>query len=84
MKLVIVSPTRTLCSTETDEVTFPGSAGRFTVLTGHAPLLSSLSAGEITYTSGKGRTVIAVKSGVVRVKDDNIEACVVTAEGDKE
>ena len=78
MELVIVSPARNLYSGTVEEVSFPGTAGRFTVLPGHAPLLTSLDAGDIRYISDGQETVISVKSGCVRVLDDRVEACVET------
>ena len=78
MELVIVSPVRRLYSAEADEVSFPGTAGRFTVLTGHAPLISSLEEGDIIYTVHGRQTSLRVKRGCVRVLNDSIEACVET------
>ena len=79
MELVIVSPVRTLYSGDAEEVSLPGTIGRFTVLPGHAPLISSLEEGDITYTSLGRRTTLAVKRGCVRILNDRIEACVETA-----
>ena len=78
MDLVIVSPVRTLYSGNVEDVSFPGTAGRFTVLTGHAPLISSLEEGDIVYTCHGRQTVLKVRRGCVRVLNDSIEACVET------
>ena len=49
LRLVIVSPSGELSRTTAAKVSFPGEAGAFTVLPGHAPLVSGLAAGEIVY-----------------------------------
>lgn len=77
MRLLIISPVSTLCSEEVERATFPGEAGQFTVLTGHAPLLSGLVEGDIEYVAADGTThKVRIRTGCVRVLNDNIEACV--------
>jgi len=49
MKLVIVTPERQLLSFEVSEVTLPGAEGELGVLPGHAPLITELGIGELTY-----------------------------------
>lgn len=49
MTLEILSPERTLFSGEVESVTLPGTLGEFTVLRHHAPLISSLTAGEVRF-----------------------------------
>ena len=80
MELVIVSPAKNLYSGTAEEASFPGTAGRFTVLPGHAPLIASLTSGDIRYTSEGKETAVTVRTGCVRVLDDRIEACVETAD----
>ena len=43
LRLVIVSPSGELSRTTAAKVSFPGEAGAFTVLPGHAPLVSGLA-----------------------------------------
>lgn len=77
MRLLVISPVSTLCSEEVERVSFPGAAGEFTVLTGHAPLLSGLVQGDIEYVAADGSThKVGIRTGCVRVLNDNIEACV--------
>ncbi|HIZ86327.1 MAG TPA: hypothetical protein IAC04_07540 [Candidatus Coprenecus stercoravium] len=81
MKLLIISPVRTVCDTDVSKVFFPGTAGGFEVFPGHAPLLTSLSPGNIVYTTVSGEEMtVAVRSGCVRLLDDRIEACVETVQ----
>jgi len=49
MQLVIVTPERQLLSFEVSEVTLPGADGELGVLPGHAPLITELGIGELTY-----------------------------------
>jgi len=49
MQLVIVTPERQLLSFDVSEVTLPGAEGELGVLPGHAPLITELGIGELTY-----------------------------------
>jgi len=48
------------------------------VLPDHAPIISALSAGEIRVVDGQEQR-FAIRGGVVKVKDNEIIACVETA-----
>jgi F-type H+-transporting ATPase subunit epsilon len=77
MKLNILSPERSLYSGEVNIVTLPGAMGLFTVLKDHAPLISSLKAGDIVFRedpSDKEKSV-SVKGGFVEVKRNVISVC---------
>ena len=67
MTLEILSPERTLFSGEVESVTLPGTLGEFTVLRHHAPLISSLTAGEVRFRQ---------KGGFVEVKKDEVSVCI--------
>ena len=77
-RLVIVSPSGELSRTTAAKVSFPGEAGAFTVLPGHAPLVSGLAAGEIVYAESDGGEEhrLGIAGGFVRVLRDEGEACV--------
>lgn len=47
MKVTIVSPEKTLYEGEAEGVKLPGTQGRFEVLQGHAPIISTLAAGTV-------------------------------------
>ena len=49
IQLVIVTPERHLLSFSVSEVTLPGADGELGVLPGHAPLITELGIGELTY-----------------------------------
>ena len=55
-KFELVSPERVMVSAEVSEVLVPGTEGDFTVLVGHAPVISILRPGVITAKLASGTT----------------------------
>ena len=76
LRLRIIAPDRLVYEGEVESVTLPGTLGSFTVLYNHAPIISSLDMGKITYKDADGATDIAVKSGFAEVKDNILSVCV--------
>lgn len=74
--LNITSPEKSLTGLMVSEVSFPGLDGRFTVLSGHAPLIAALGEGDIIYSSGDKSSPMHVRSGFVEVCDNKVTACV--------
>ncbi len=74
--LSISSPVSQISRRMVGSVSLPGKAGSFTVLEGHAPLITSLKEGDIVYTEGGTRKSVHVKSGFAEVADDNVTVCV--------
>ena len=72
LTLEIVTPDRALVTEQVDEVQVPGSVGYFGVLPGHAPLLASLSVGELWYRIGADKHYLAVAFGFVEVLPDRV------------
>jgi len=66
-KFELVSPERVLMSVDADQVVVPGSDGDFTVLAGHAPVISTLLPGVLDVTAGSVRKRLFVKSGFAEV-----------------
>ena len=73
----ILTPEGTLHEGAATAVFLPGSVSPFEVLPGHAPIISALGVGEIRVVDGEERR-FAIRGGVVRVRDNEIEACVET------
>ena len=72
-KFELVTPERMVVSEEASQVVVPGAEGAFTVLPGHAPVISTLRPGVIHVTLGDGRNVRAfVKSGFAEVDADRL------------
>lgn len=63
---------------EVTSVTLPGTKGPFTVLKNHAPIISSLTEGEIKYVVDKKFSKIEVNSGFVEVKKNIVTVCLET------
>ena len=74
----ILTPEGTLHEGAAAAVFLPGTVSPFEVLPDHAPIISALSAGEIRVLDGEERR-FAIRGGVVKVKDNEIVACVETA-----
>ncbi len=75
MKVVIVSPERTLYQGEASGVKLPGANGRFEVLQGHAPIISTLTAGTVE-CQGDNPCSFEVKGGFVEVVRNEVSVCV--------
>ena len=76
IRLLILTPERTLAETDVEKVTLPGVKGRFMVLKNHAPLISSLEEGDVIYVSAGNEVVIHVLSGFVEINDNKVTVCV--------
>ena len=61
MQLEILSPEKTLFTGEVDSVIFPGSQGKFQILNNHAPIISSLSQGNIDYKINSKNNQVEIK-----------------------
>ncbi|MDA3911310.1 MAG: ATP synthase F1 subunit epsilon [Bacteroidales bacterium] len=74
MKLEIITPESKLFEGEVKLVQVPGKKGEFQILTHHAPIISTLEAGEIRVVSTAGEEkMYSVESGVVECTDDIIQ-----------
>ncbi len=76
INLHIVSPETTLVERAVSCVTLPGTLGPFEVLKNHAPIISSLTKGEIVYVSEGREERLSIGSGFVEVHNNQVEACV--------
>lgn len=88
LKLQLVTPERSIFEGEVEELTAPGTMGPFTILTNHAPIVSSLVAGIFQWKEsgriskmllGGGflefheNAAVVLASSAERVEDINIE-----------
>lgn len=77
LKLKIVSPEKIEFNGEVESVTVPGALGNFQILTGHAPLISSLAEGNVEFTTDSGENnSIAIIGGVASVHKNEVSICV--------
>jgi len=81
MELVIVTPTRQLVRARTSEVTLPGANGYLGILPGHAPLMTELGIGELTFQgAAQGAAPLAIVRGFAEVLPDPVTVLAETAE----
>jgi len=82
IELVIVTPERQLLREKTVEVQLPGEGGYLGILPGHAPLITELGIGELSYhdASGKESEHIALIQGFAEVLPDRVTVLAETAE----
>jgi len=76
LQLNIISAERTIFSGKVQTVTLPGTMGSFSVLPEHAPLVSSLDPGVISYEADGTTFTTEIKGGFVEVKQDVVTVCV--------
>jgi F-type H+-transporting ATPase subunit epsilon len=79
--LDVITPERTVLSTQAVSVSAPGVEGGFQVLFNHAPLLTSLDIGRVTVRSVDGTEhQFATSGGVLEVRDNKVLLLLETAE----
>jgi len=76
MHLEIISPEKIIYKGEVDSVTLPGVVGLFTILNNHAPIISVLKKGVVTYKSGENEENVEINSGFVESKQNVVSVCV--------
>jgi F-type H+-transporting ATPase subunit epsilon len=86
IELVIVTPERQLLRQTVVEVTLPAGDGCLGILPGHAPLITELGIGELTYrakSAGQDEH-LAIISGFAEVLGDRVTVLAETAERPEE
>jgi F-type H+-transporting ATPase subunit epsilon len=86
IELIIVTPERQLLREAVVEVTLPGADSQLGILPGHAPLITELGIGELSYRSkNSGESgPIAIISGFAEVLGDRVTVLAETAERPEE
>ncbi|MBR6305712.1 MAG: ATP synthase F1 subunit epsilon [Bacteroidales bacterium] len=75
MALHIISPEGTVLQAQAELVTLPGSAGPFTVLKDHAPIVTTLDKGRVRYVSAGKELFVDIKEGFAEVKNNVVTIC---------
>ncbi|MDR0892296.1 MAG: ATP synthase F1 subunit epsilon [Mediterranea sp.] len=74
----IVAPEKVLFEGTVKLVTLPGSMGSFSILPQHAPIVSSLKAGTVSYVTTAGEEhSLEVQGGFVEQSGNEVSVCVV-------
>lgn len=79
-RLRIVTPYREVVMEDVGEAQVPGKEGYLGILPGHAPLISELKVGELSYRRGSESSHLAVSGGFVEVLPDQVTILAETAE----
>jgi F-type H+-transporting ATPase subunit epsilon len=80
LALEVATPERQLVREEVTEVQIPGKSGYLGVLPGHAPLISELGTGFLSYSAGNGKRYLSVQGGFVEVLPDHVRVLANSAE----
>jgi F-type H+-transporting ATPase subunit epsilon len=73
MYLEIITPDKKIYQGEARSVTLPGSKGSFQILKNHAPIISTLTKGNVKFIDGNNQEhSYFVESGVVENKKNKI------------
>ena len=80
LKLVVVTPEKKVVDTEAEHVELPGELGYLGILPGHAPLISLLKTGVLTYKGAGGGKSLALSAGFVEVANDAVSVLADLAE----
>jgi F-type H+-transporting ATPase subunit epsilon len=83
-QLEIVTPEKKVVSTAAENVQIPAKNGYIGVLPGHAPLITELSVGEITYRADSREQRLAVAWGFAEVLPAKVTILAETAERPEE
>ena len=72
MDVQIITPDKSLYDGKADLVTVPGTSGSIGILNNHAPLVSSLSKGEVKIVLGNKEEFFKIDGGVVEVLKNSV------------
>ena len=73
MLVEIITPDAKLFEGEVDSIKLPGTNGGFEILNDHAPIISTLTAGEISIVLDKGqKESFEIHGGVIEMQNNKI------------
>jgi F-type H+-transporting ATPase subunit epsilon len=79
-QLEIVTPEKLMVKDQAEEMQIPGKNGYLGILPGHAPLITELSVGQISYRNGSETHYLCVAWGFAEVLPDKVTILAETAE----
>jgi len=71
-KLRVATPEKLVVDQQVTEAEVPGQDGYLGILAGHAPLLSALGEGHLTYSSGGAKSALKINGGFVEVFENTV------------
>ena len=78
--LSIVTPEKQLVSDEVDQVNVPGTEGDLGILYDHAPFLTNLRSGQLSYEKDGETVALVVSGGYLEVTDNRVTVLAETGE----
>ena len=75
IQLHILSPEGTVLEAEVELVTLPGLLSPFTVLPGHAAIVTALDKGNVRYVEAGKEAFIPISGGFAEVRDNTVTVC---------
>ena len=78
--LSIVTPGKQLVADEVDQVNAPGTEGDLGILYDHAPLLTNLRSGQLSYEKDGETVALVVSGGYLEVTDNRVTVLAETGE----
>ena len=78
--LNIVTPEKQLVSEEVDQVNVPGTEGDLGILHDHAPILTLLRSGQLSYEKEGETVILVVSGGYLEVTDNRVTVLAETGE----
>jgi F-type H+-transporting ATPase subunit epsilon len=78
--LSIVTPEKQLVSEEVNQVNVPGTEGDLGILYDHAPILTLLRSGQLSYEKEGETVVLVVSGGYLEVTDNRVTVLAETGE----
>ena len=79
LRLEVAAPDRQLLDEDVDEVQAPAADGYLGVLPGHAPLLTQLGSGVLSFKQSSGERYIAIHEGIMEVLPDRVRVLTTSA-----
>jgi F-type H+-transporting ATPase subunit epsilon len=79
-QLEIVTPEKKVVETAAEEIQIPGKNGYLGILPGHAPLITELAVGEVTFRENSTEQHLAVAWGFAEVLPNKVTILAETAE----
>jgi F-type H+-transporting ATPase subunit epsilon len=79
-QLEIVTPEKLVVKDQAEEMQIPGKNGYLGILPGHAPLITELAVGQISYRNGSETHYLCVAWGFAEVLPDKVTILAETAE----
>ena len=84
LNLEIVTPEKRVLNEKVDTITIPTASGEIGILPSHAPLISALKSGILSYSVGNKTEKIVISSGFVEVTNDKVSVMADVAESSDE